>query len=63
MTCRPQPLQPVPKATAATVQAALPTGKLYVDLIGVDGYQPLARVLTADAADLRAAKALPDTLS
>jgi transposase len=32
MTWRPQPLPPVPEATAAAVRAAFPTGNLYVDL-------------------------------
>jgi transposase len=32
MTLRPQPLPPVPEATAAAVQAAFPKGNLYVDL-------------------------------
>src|SRR5918995_856436 len=32
MTCRPQPLPPVPEATAAAVRAAFPKGNLYVDL-------------------------------
>jgi transposase len=32
MTWRPQPLPPVPEATAAAVRAALPKGNLYVDL-------------------------------
>ena len=32
MTLYPQPLPPVPAATAAAVQAAFPKGNLYVDL-------------------------------
>ncbi|MDP9312763.1 MAG: hypothetical protein M3R24_18060 [Chloroflexota bacterium] len=32
MTLHPQPLPPVPDATAAAVEAAFPTGNLYVDL-------------------------------
>ena len=32
MTWRPQPLPPVPEATAAAVRAAFPRGNLYVDL-------------------------------
>jgi hypothetical protein len=32
MTWRPQPLPPVPEATAAVVKAAFPKGNLYVDL-------------------------------
>jgi transposase len=32
MTWRPQPLPPVPEATAAAVRAAFPKGNLYVDL-------------------------------
>jgi transposase len=32
MTLRPQPLPPVPEATVAAVQAAFPTGNLYVAL-------------------------------
>src|SRR5262245_52018004 len=32
MVLHPHPLPPVPEATAAAVQAALPTGNLYVDL-------------------------------
>ena len=32
MTLRPQPLPPVPEATAAAVQAAFPKGNLYVAL-------------------------------
>ena len=32
MSLRPQPLPPVPEATAAAVRAAFPKGNLYVDL-------------------------------
>src|SRR5262245_50839435 len=32
MSLRPEPLPPIPDATAAAVQAALPKGNLYVDL-------------------------------
>jgi hypothetical protein len=32
MTWRPQPLPPIPEATAAAVRAAFPKGNLYVDL-------------------------------
>ena len=32
MTWHPQPLPPVPEATAAAVRAAFPKGNLYVDL-------------------------------
>ena len=32
MTWRPQPIPPIPEATAAAVKAAFPKGNLYVDL-------------------------------
>ncbi len=32
MTWRPQPIPPVPQATATTVQHAFPQGNLYMDL-------------------------------
>jgi transposase len=54
MAWRPQPLPPVPEATAAAVRAAFPKGNLYVDLrtqfgtlyddqLFADLYPPLGR--------------------